>query len=755
MMKRSQKTRALEAQVRRMEEILRTAGIDPGESVFDPDAIDDDDELESENGDYDRSNHLSSDYSSASPEDKKSFESGTSPQSTSSISVETPSQALVLKTDRGRDGIFFGSSSSLHILSQEGIRFIREKSGIEDFPNGLLAQPCWSAINFSPLPIDIYTDLFECRVYKALPPRSEVFSLLRNYFGTINRIFPIIHEATFMEMVEWQYTQQKCTDVGRWASINALLALSFRYKGDRGPRPEKDTERAWLYWKNAAAVYTELSLRPNDVLGIQALLAMAIFARVNGHPQLAIPLITAAMKSAQALGLHRRNLNPDISACELETRRRVWWCIFIMDQGIGIKTGRGYLQHPDDSDVALPGEDAKAFGDFQNGCRWSIKLFRSICSHSVLVSNIYRELYTTKAFYKSFPEVCETVTNLSDQLREWKREYSCLSYTPPKSKESNDLNREEEVKIIAHISEKLTYLNSLILINRMPLLFEVAAQKGAHPDRDAKTRIKNISATSRHHHLICLHAARDSLQLLERLPWRDVGFSWAILDFLFYAASILFTHIVDQPLVSETGSVEENLAMLNLATNYFFTLASLHGRSKSVKFMASMSSIMERTAKKIIDRALKEINVAAGNKKEEATTAPAPKQQPPPPSTTVEQPNDIQIPDTNLPSSMSFSVPFPDDTFSTGLEDMFSQNSGYPYMDPMSEQNIQMTGPYTQVYNNLYQYDIPSYMMAPVPDAFWGQETTPDMLGNIPMQGKYGQNMDNDAMLEYMWSNNR
>jgi hypothetical protein len=190
---------------------------------------------------------------------------------------------------------------------------------------------------------------------------------------------------------------------------------------------------------------------------------------------------------------------------------------------IGIKTGRGYLQHPDDADVDLPGEDPQAFNDLQNGCMWSIKLFRSTCTHAVLVSTIYRELYATKAFYKSFPEVCKTVTKLSDQLREWKREYSCLSYTPPDSKESKDLNRDEEVKIVAHISEKLCYLNSIILINRMPLLFEIAGLKRTHPTRDA---IKHVSATSRHHSLICLHAARDSLKLLDRLPWRDVGFSW-------------------------------------------------------------------------------------------------------------------------------------------------------------------------------------------------------------------------------------
>lgn len=197
--------------------------------------------------------------------------------------------------------------------------------------------------------------------------------------------------------------------------------------------------------------------------------------------------------------------------------------VALISSSIGIKTGRGYLQHPDDSDVDLPGEDPHAFNALQTGCMWSVKLFRSTCTHAVLLSSIYRELYATKAFYKSFPEVCKTVTKLSDQLRDWKREYSCLSYTPPKSKESKDLNRDEEVKIVAHISEKLGYLNSIILINRMPLLFEIAALKRTYPSRDAS---KHVSATSRHHSLICLHAARDSLKLLDRLPWRDIGFSW-------------------------------------------------------------------------------------------------------------------------------------------------------------------------------------------------------------------------------------
>lgn len=80
-----------------------------------------------------------------------------------------------------------------------------------------------------------------------------------------------------MRMVEWQYTQQDCTDVGRWASINALLALSYRYRYNYDTRPDKDADKAWIYWKNAAAVTTELFLRRNDLLGVQTLLAMVGF----------------------------------------------------------------------------------------------------------------------------------------------------------------------------------------------------------------------------------------------------------------------------------------------------------------------------------------------------------------------------------------------------------------------------------------------------------------------------------------------
>lgn len=176
----------------------------------------------------------------------------------------------------------------------------------------------------------------------------------------------------------------------------------------------------------------------------------------------------------------------------------------------------------DDIDVELPSEDPEA--PSENGCTWSVKLFRASCSLSVVRCNIYRELYATQAFYKPLAEVCQTAESLNTQLNKLKQENPCLFC---KLRQNKTLDRDQELELITHITYKLCYLNSLALINRMPILFEVArdraAWKRAHPDQN---HIEQVSASSRHHSLICLHAAQDSLRLLEKLPLKYVAFGW-------------------------------------------------------------------------------------------------------------------------------------------------------------------------------------------------------------------------------------
>lgn len=166
-----------------------------------------------------------------------------------------------------------GRSCSLSLLSRGGIEWIKSKTGDVSFLKVLTTDTShddpWT--QWRP---DVFHDLFASKVYKPLPPRSEVFSLIKEYFRTGNRLCPIFDEESFMAMVEWQYTQQTCDDAARWASINMVVSLAYEFRFSKSAKPEKDREKARLYFKNAMSVFTELALRRTDLLSVQALVCM-------------------------------------------------------------------------------------------------------------------------------------------------------------------------------------------------------------------------------------------------------------------------------------------------------------------------------------------------------------------------------------------------------------------------------------------------------------------------------------------------
>lgn len=157
------------------------------------------------------------------------------------------------------------------LVPQPVLQWIRERTRDQDVLKSLEQLSSGSCcISWRP---DVFHDVFSCHVYRTLPPRPEVFAMLRNYFKYINRVYPLFHEETYMRMVEKQYTEQTCKDVTRWASINILVALGMRYRANT-PKSEKNIERSWYYFKNAISVLTEITLRCGELLVPQTLLAM-------------------------------------------------------------------------------------------------------------------------------------------------------------------------------------------------------------------------------------------------------------------------------------------------------------------------------------------------------------------------------------------------------------------------------------------------------------------------------------------------
>jgi hypothetical protein len=224
-----------------------------------------------------------------------------------------------------------GRSTPLSILTREGVEWVKSRFGEANSLSSLLSGTKFDSPWAYWRP-DVFYDVFSSKVYKPLPPRAEVFSLLKDYFRTVNLMFPLYHEETFMQLVEWQYTQQTCDDAARWASINIILALAHEYRFSNSQKSEKDREKAWLYYKNALSVFPELVMRRTDLLSVQALLGMALFLRGNSGTQSTVPVVTAAIRSSHRMGLHREIPRPYLGKIEQEQRRNVFWIAYVIDQ---------------------------------------------------------------------------------------------------------------------------------------------------------------------------------------------------------------------------------------------------------------------------------------------------------------------------------------------------------------------------------------------------------------------------------------
>ncbi|KAJ6171935.1 Transcription factor [Penicillium chermesinum] len=500
-------------------------------------------------------------------------------------SRETSRRLPIFKSHDSDETRYFGRSCSLSIFSRTGIQWIKEKTGETAFlnimsPNSTEDDP-WNL--WRP---DVFHDLFASQVYKPLPSRAEVFSLIKDYFRTANRLFPLYHEASFMKMVEWQYTQQTCDDAARWASINMVICLAYEYRFSNNMKPEKDREKARLYFKNAISVFTELSLRRTDLLSVQAMLSMAFFLRGNSGSQYSLPFVTAAMRTCQRMGLHRDIPRPDLTPAQQEQRRRVFWVAFLVDQSSCLRAGSAPCQHPDDFNVPLPSE---LEGDDDPEVCSNLSFFRQLCRMCVIKSHIYCRLYSAKALRRDPKEIYQIVQELHADLIEWEKDYPLEE--PPRLQQSET----DFLFGFASLGLHFIYYNALIMIHRIPLLLNYYV-----PDRDDKPEIKALrAAQTAESARICVGAARSTLKLINNMPWGDMAWIRSLLYYVFLAAATLFSNIIRD---THNPGNREDIRAISMVSNFFSSLAPGDGTGNCAVFMTRVCNSLERIARMAVKR---------------------------------------------------------------------------------------------------------------------------------------------------------
>ncbi|PWY78530.1 hypothetical protein BO94DRAFT_180223 [Aspergillus sclerotioniger CBS 115572] len=566
--------------------------------------------------------------------------------STSQVCAHT--HAPVFKMDSREDSRYYGRSSFLSILSREALEWIQSKTG-EAKPLSVVFSDSSRDNAWDAWRPEVFHDLFASQVFKPLPPRAEVFTLLRDYFRTVNRLFPLYHEPTFMQLVEWQYTQQTCDDAARWASINIILSLAYEYRFSNCQKSEKDRERAWLYYKNAMSVFAELSLRRTDLLSVQALLGMAFFLRGNSGTQSALPIITAAMRICQRMGLHRDIPRPYLTPVEQEQRRRVFWIAYILDQSSCVRSGSAPAQHYEDFDVDFPAENS---GDAFVKARDS-SFFRQLCQLTLIKSRVFSKLYSAKALENKAPEeIYDNIRELHEELEEWKRVNS-FEFRMKQRGAGEDF-------LIGFASAGLqfVYYNTMIMIHRLPLMIQFASAhyiaKGDPPPMDHDLIMREATASS----AVCVQAARDTVRLVNNLPWGDIAWIWSLLYYIFLAVMNIFVSILREP---HDEKAKDDLQSLNMAATFFATLIPGDGPCHYARFMTKMCANFERVARAVLERTQKAVKPEtkrhSASRTNSTSTKPTRSTSPNPSHTTTHHKSHSNPPSSSPVYSMNIDIP--------------------------------------------------------------------------------------------------
>lgn len=178
-----------------------------------------------------------------------------------------------------------------------------------------------------------------------------------------------------------------------------------------------------------------------------------------------------------------------------------------------LRIGNAPSQHPDDFDVPLPKETDS---DSIRGSSGNINFFRRMCRLSMIKGRIYSQLYSAKALLRPPVETYKIVWELHAELEEWNYNSPALDEPKPRSAERDFLFG------LAIMGLHFVYHNSLIMIHRVPLLLNYIAITRNEPEE-----LQSISkAEAVKSGTIAAQAARDSLKLIDNMPWGDVGWTW-------------------------------------------------------------------------------------------------------------------------------------------------------------------------------------------------------------------------------------
>ncbi|KAL8290374.1 hypothetical protein RQP46_002632 [Phenoliferia psychrophenolica] len=194
------------------------------------------------------------------------------------------------------------------------------------------------------------------RLRRFLPPRAEAERLSKCYWTYLSFMFEPLEESVYYEdYLPKAYTNHDLNGT-MLACVFIILSLGSLFDPSVPSTPNATAAHYFVVCQNALTCSRFLS--NNTMAGAQTLQLMAnyLFCQHNLQEggESFFPILGAALRMLQTMGLHRDGTKWGLSGPELDRRRLVFYELMTLERMQAFISGRPYLMNPNHFDTQMP-----------------------------------------------------------------------------------------------------------------------------------------------------------------------------------------------------------------------------------------------------------------------------------------------------------------------------------------------------------------------------------------------------------------
>ncbi|KAK0125114.1 hypothetical protein ONS96_008980 [Cadophora gregata f. sp. sojae] len=379
-----------------------------------------------------------------------------------------------------------------------------------------------------------------------LPDRQTANVLVDSYFTNINGLIEVCHRKTFMTSLEQCYTDPLSIDPTWLCLLHLVFAIGLVMASPTPGSPEdfvikklradRSIDRAEVFYANAKHLSDPFTGFENSGFwSIQALTLMSVYMLAVSKRNAAYAFHGMAVRSAFAVGLHRKEAMNLFGEAEKSVRRNLWRTLFVLDRFLSTSLGRPTAIRESDcsGDTLLTGERAPfpqaPFPTAANASFTSpnaVGLEASVRSCHV-IGVILEKVYSQRKISTKLAQ------EIADHCKGWPKALDpSLNHTQAHSASPS--------RGIAILHVNLLHFHSLILLTRPFFLFLMKKKYTAPEDAGQRIHVSRMEKFA----IACVVASNQSIALVQSA--RDSGYlsqrNPFVLYFLFAASLVVLSN---------------------------------------------------------------------------------------------------------------------------------------------------------------------------------------------------------------------